>query len=989
MDWSELGDKLNDFGERVGRSLKNLFGARNERMVRTFEPLVARINELESWAQGLSADDFKAKTSEWKKAVAEGQSIDDLIPEAFALVREASVRTLGLRHFDVQLVGGMVLHSGAIAEMMTGEGKTLVATLPLYLNALSGKPVYLITVNDYLAKRDAEWMTPIYNYLGLECGAIQANMPASERLPIYRGDIVYGTNSEFGFDYLRDNMKSRVDDQVQRHLHFAIIDEVDSILVDEARTPLIISGPAEYMPDKYKQADMVARKLVVEEHFELKEKERQVSLLEAGIEEAEKLLKVDSFYTPGNTDWPHYIENALRAHRLYENDKEYVVENGEVVIVDEFTGRKMAGRRWSDGLHQAVETKEGIQIKPENQTLATITYQNYFRLYEKLGGMTGTAITEAGEFHKIYSLDVVSVPTNLPVIRKDQIDTVYRTEGEKWKAIVEEIQELQESGQPVLVGTASVESSEALSGMLKRAGVKHEVLNAKNHAREAQIVAMAGAKRSVTVSTNMAGRGTDIKLGGNFEYRLGQALDEAGLIQGDPDHLEEIDRVRERVRAECDADEQEVLELGGLYVLGTERHEARRIDNQLRGRSGRQGNAGESRFFLSLQDPLMRRFYKDWVTNAMKRLGMEEGVPIESPMVTRAIERAQRKVEEYHFEIRKQLLEYDEVMDQQRKTVYAVRQEVLESIGLKEKVAEMFANVVARQSQTFVGDVEGFRGWFQRAFGFEIEEELAQRATSDDEPDFQPVLQAVLARLDERETELTPELMGKVQQHLLLRAIDAKWMDHLRAIDALRHGIGLRGYAQKDPKNEYKAEGFALFEKLLAAIEEDVTNLILRVEVRPEGTGTFARPPQSPMAGGAAAARPTSGGPPRQPTPEEIRQAQALMRARQQVQRAPASAAFDRKRFADRMAAQGQSKQGQSKQEPDSASSSAAGQGSKPGSAGAAAPAARPQAATKEKQAAPEPAAPALGPEFDGVGRNDACPCGSGKKFKKCHGAAS
>ena len=679
VDWENLSDKFGTFGEKVGRGLKSMFGSRNERMVRDLEPLVKQINELESWAQGLDAEAFKAKTAEWRKGIQAGEiELDDILPEAFALVREASVRTLGMRHFDVQLVGGIVLHQGSIAEMATGEGKTLVATLPLYLNALTGKPVYLVTVNDYLARRDAHWMSPIYDYMGVTWGAIQSDMPPNERHPIYASDIVYGTNNEFGFDYLRDNMKTRVEDQVQRHLYFAIIDEVDSILIDEARTPLIISGPAEHMPDKYKKADMVARTLKRDEHFEVKEKERAASLLEDGIEEAEKLLGVESFYTQGNTDWPHYIENALRAHYLYEKDKEYVVDNGEVVIVDEFTGRKMTGRRWSDGLHQAVETKEGLQIRKENQTLATITFQNYFRLYDKLGGMTGTAITEAGEFLKIYKLDVVTIPTNLPVERQDQVDTVYRTEPEKWKAIAEEIERLHEKGQPVLVGSTSVENSEKLSGLLKKRGVPHEVLNAKQHEREAHIVAKAGERGAVTVSTNMAGRGTDIKLGGNFEYRLRQALEEAELAEGDPEHLPEIDRIREELRAQCDADEKEVLELGGLYVLGTERHESRRIDNQLRGRSGRQGNAGESRFFLSLQDPLMRRFYKDWVTNAMEKLGMSEGVPIESPMVTRAIQKAQKKVEDYHFEIRKSLLEYDEVMDEQRKTVYGVRQEVLE-----------------------------------------------------------------------------------------------------------------------------------------------------------------------------------------------------------------------------------------------------------------------------------------------------------------------
>jgi preprotein translocase subunit SecA len=962
VDWSTLGDRFTDLGDSVGRSLKSFFGSQNERMVRTLAPLVGRVNALEGWAQGLSAEQFLAETARLRAAIQAGEkTLDDVLPEAFALGREASKRTLGLRHYDVQIVGGVVLHQGKIAEMMTGEGKTLVATLPLYLNALSGKPVYLITVNDYLAKRDAEWMGPIYRYLGVSCGAIQSPMGAAERLPIYHGDIVYGTNSEFGFDYLRDNMKSRLEDQVQRHLYYAIVDEVDSILIDEARTPLIISGPAEIMPDKYKKADMVARTLVRDKHYEVKEKERAVHLLEAGIEEAEKLLGIESFYLPGQTDWPHYIENAIRAHALYEKDKEYVIDAGEgqgpeIVIVDEFTGRKMPGRRWSDGLHQAVETKESIQIRAENQTMATITYQNYFRLYSKLAGMTGTAITEAGEFHKIYKLDVVSIPTNVAVCRDDRVDTVFRTEPEKWKAIVEEIERLFKKGQPVLVGTTSVENSEKLSGMLSRHGVKHEVLNAKNHAREAQIVARAGEKGAVTVSTNMAGRGTDIKLGGNFEYRLRNALAEKGLKEGDPEHLAEIDAVRSEVRKQCDADQAEVLALGGLYVLGTERHEARRIDNQLRGRSGRQGDVGESRFYLSLQDPLMRRFYKDWVTNAMKRLGMEEGVPIESPMVGRAIAKAQKKVEDYHFEIRKSLLEYDEVMDQQRKTIYKVRQEILADQELREKVVAMVENVVGRMAVTLQGDGEKFRHWFLRFFGVELPEGAARAATAE-EPDPKPAQAAVLARYEEREKELGAELQRRVDRHLLLHAIDTKWMDHLRAIDALRHGIGLRGYAQKDPKNEYKAEGFQLFEKLMAAVEDEVASLSLRVRVQqgppgaggpPRGSGPGPGGPTSfsgDGAGGQAAEGGFTGDPgsplarrAAQPTPEQIRAQQQLLAARMATRRPPASAAFD---------------------------------------------------AMRRTQPTPGPAAPAqpkpaVVPKTD---RNDPCPCGSGKKYKKCHGA--
>jgi len=951
MDWDNVSDKFASFGEGFGRWLRGLFGSRNERVVRVLLPLVQRVSELESWAQGLpDADAFRAQTERFKQQVASGErTLDDLLPEAFALAREASRRALGLRHYDVQIVGGIILHQGAIAEMMTGEGKTLVATLPLYLNALSGKPCYLVTVNDYLARRDASWMGPVYDYLGVSCGFIQSDMTAAERVPVYGCDIVYGTNNEFGFDYLRDNMKNDVREQVQRHLSYAIVDEVDSILIDEARTPLIISGPAEDAPDKYRVADMVARKLEVEKHFEVKEKERAVSLLEDGIEAAEKLVGVDSFYTAGNMDWPHYIENALRAHHLYRRDTEYVVEDGEVVIVDEFTGRKMTGRRWSDGLHQAVETKEGLAIRQENQTLATITFQNYFRLYSKLAGMTGTALTEAGEFFKIYKLGVVTVPTNLPLARLDEDDTVYRTEKEKWKAIVEELDEVHKRGQPVLVGTTSIEKSELLAGYLQRRGIRHEVLNAKQHEREANIVARAGEKGAVTVSTNMAGRGTDIRLGGNFEFRLKAALEEAGLYEGQLDKLAEIDAIRERVKAQCEADEQEVLGLGGLYVLGTERHEARRIDNQLRGRSGRQGNAGRSRFFLSLEDDLMRRFYRDWVKNFMEKLGMTEGVPIESRMVSNAIRRAQRKVEDYHFEVRKHLLEYDEVMDQQRKTIYGVRQEVLEGVQLKEKVQQMIEAEVGRAIAARPGDAEGLGAWVLRTFGLEPSSSSLAAATAKD-ADAQPLLELVSARYAEREARFGDALMRRVERFLLLSAIDSRWKDHLHAVDALKAGIGLRGYAQKDPKNEYKREAFELFQKLFAAIEEQVASLVLRLDVEPPAAGQGARPSAPPT-------RPPAG--PQVQPPAAPRDPFHLARGAS----APAPAA--------------------------------------PSSAAAKAPAPAPAASVREQPApsrsseaatAPAPRAPAAftprAPSAQNapIGRNDLCPCGSGQKYKKCHG---
>lgn len=974
MDWTELGDKFGALGERVGKSLKGMFGSENERIVRAMVPLIEKINGLEPWAQGLDQEAMHAKMAELKAAIAEGSlTLEDALPEAFALTREASVRTLGLRHYDVQLVGGYVLHDGKIAEMMTGEGKTLVATLPLVLNALAGRKCYLVTVNDYLAMRDANWMRPIYEYLGLTVGSIQAAMNPWDRKPVYACDIVYSTNNELGFDYLRDNMKTRRDEQVQDDLYYAIVDEVDSVLIDEARTPLIISGPAEQHVGKYHEADAIVRQLVRDEHYEVKEKEKSASLTEDGIVRAQELLKIESFYQPGFEDWPHYLENAIRAHEIYTRDKEYVVEEVEderrgtkgveVIIVDDFTGRKMHGRRWSDGLHQAVEVKEGLEPKQETQTLATITFQNYFRMFEKLAGMTGTAITEAGEFHKIYDLDVVSVPTNRPIARDDAADVVYRTEPEKWNAIVEEIERLHEKGQPVLVGTASVENSEKVASLLQAASVPHSVLNAKNNeaeknAREAVIVAKAGERGAITVATNMAGRGTDIKLGGNFEHRLAEALEARGLNEGDVEQLQEIDAIREEVRERCERDEQEVLGLGGLYVLGTERHEARRIDNQLRGRSGRQGDSGESRFYLSLQDPLMRIFYRDWVTNAMEKLGMSEGQAIESKMVSRAIAKAQRKVEDRNFEIRKSLLEYDEVMNTQRKTIYGVRQEVLEGNlegqGGRSRVQQMMHNVAERQALVYLEDPEGFAEWFHKTFGFELEPELARLATEKEEKerDLAGVLEAVDARYAARCEELGEELVQRVEQYLLLNAIDGKWKDHLYAVDALKTGIGLRGYGQQDPKTIYKQEGTQLFhEQLLPAIESEIAGLVLRIEVRrPEAEGQGEGDAGEGGDGGeeagsglaprgmvSAGTAPAEGTPPgrQKLTPQQMAQVRAhnqAMARRAMRQQVPASGAFDLVRRN-------------------------------------------------------QPAKPASAPiDFSGVGRNDPCPCGSGKKFKHCHG---
>ncbi|MBI1380483.1 MAG: preprotein translocase subunit SecA [Planctomycetaceae bacterium] len=965
MDWQKLQDQWQAFSERVGRFLLGLFGSRNTRVVQSMAPVVQRVAQLEEWAKGLAPEEFPRQTKAFRDAIKAGEkTLDDVLPEAFALAREAARRTLGMRHFDVQIVGGYFLHKGAIAEMATGEGKTLVATLPLYLNALTGRSAFLVTVNDYLARRDATWMSPIYEYLGLTVGAIQSAMHPFERLPVYACDIVYGTNNEFGFDYLRDNMKTRLEDQVQRDLYFAIVDEVDSILIDEARTPLIISGPAELTPDKYRQADAVVRRMERDLHFEIKEKERQAALTEEGIEFAEKALGVNSFYEAGNTDWPHYLENSIRAHHLYAADREYVVEEGEVVIVDEFTGRKMTGRRWSDGLHQAVETKEGLSIRQENQTLATITFQNYFRLYERLAGMTGTAMTEAEEFKKIYGLDVVQIPTNVAIARKDEQDIVYRTEPEKWKAIVDELRDVHGRGQPVLVGTTSVENSEKLSKYLNDAKIPHEVLNAKNHEREASIVARAGERGSVTVATNMAGRGTDIKLGGNFEHRLAAALEAEGLREGDLERLDEIEPIRTRVRAQCDADEKEVLALGGLYVLGTERHESRRIDNQLRGRSGRQGNVGASRFFLSLEDPLMKRFYRDWVKNAMEKMGMSEGVPIESGMVSRAIQRAQKKVEDYYFEIRKNLLEYDEVMDKQRKTIYEERQAVLEGVGLDERVKTMLERTIDRAAKTFVEDAEGFGRWFLKSFGFELDAETAQRATAKD-GDSDGAVQAAHGRYDEREKKLGEKLMRQVDRYLLLNAIDTKWKDHLHAIDALKAGIGLRGYAQRDPKNEYKAEGFKLFGRLLESIEDDVSSLVLRVRVGGEDE-------DGEQASSGAAERESSAstdGPheARAPEPEasEFAQPKRVFEGKPMTASQPGNAGTSTAASPARPAAR------------------------PPAPAGAAFDVARRTAAMR--QAAEQQAAPhaSKANPYPNANRNEPCPCGSGKKYKRCHGASS
>ncbi len=789
--------------------LAKIFGTSNERMIKKIIPIVEYTTSLEPKMMALTDAELRQMTDKFKGRLAIGEEVDNLLPEAFATVREASRRVLlapnpdspnrTMRHFDVQLIGGMVLHQGKIAEMATGEGKTLVATLPAYLNALTGKGVHVVTVNDYLAKRDRDWMTPLYEFLGLSAGAIQSNQAYDDKKAAYLCDITYGTNNEFGFDYLRDNMRIRTEEQVQisRGLNYAIVDEVDSILVDEARTPLIISGPAEESTEKYYLADKASRRLKAGKHFEIKEKERMAHLTEEGIEEVEKLLNVDSIYTDRNMEWPHYIEQALRAHHLFKNDRDYIVKGGEVIIVDEFTGRLMEGRVWSDGLHQAVQAKEHQRIKEENQTLATITLQNFFRLYKKLAGMTGTAMTEAAEFDKIYKLEVVVIPTNKPMSRTNFPDRVYRTEKEKFDAIIKEIVEVHNTGRPTLVGTVSIEKSELLSEKLIREGIEHEVLNAKQHEREAHIVAKAGQRGNVTIATNMAGRGTDIVLG------------------------------------------EGIAALGGLHIIGSERHEARRIDNQLRGRAGRQGDPGSSRFYVSLQDDLMRIFASERVSSLLKTFGMEEGMAIEHSMVTRSIERAQKKVEEHNFEIRKHLLEYDEVMDQQRKTIYSLRQDVLEGKNISDYIFRMMEDSV-REITAFAYDTKNGKeedpfdlaDWFRQKYGLSLDLNEVEEKTRENIEDF--LIQKAEEAYKAKEDTIGKEEMEKIAQILLLEKIDTKWKDHLYAMDHLRSGIGLRGYAQVDPRIEYKRDALAMFENMNLSIRDEVTDLIFKLQLGKE-----------------------------------------------------------------------------------------------------------------------------------------------------------
>ncbi len=968
-------------------TLAKIFGTKNEREVKRMRPTVAAINDLEPQIQQLSDTELAAKTQEFKQRLANGEPLDDLMIEAYAVTREVGRRVLNMRHFDVQLIGGMVLHRGKIAEMRTGEGKTLVATLPVYLNALEGKGVHVVTVNDYLAKRDAEWMGRIYKFLGMSVGIIVHDLDDDERRQSYACDITYGTNNEYGFDYLRDNMKFRLEDCVQRGHHFGIVDEVDSILIDEARTPLIISGPSEESTDKYYKINRIVPKLVRGEEIKGKEpgetyttgdytvdeKHRSSALTEEGIAKVEKLLGCGNLYQPENWTTLHHVQQALKAHVLFQRDKDYLVQDGQVIIVDEFTGRVMPGRRWSDGLHQAIEAKEMVKIERENQTLATITFQNYFRMYKKLAGMTGTAETEAAEFDKTYKLEVSVIPTNRNMQRKEFQDTVYRTEEEKFRNAANEIKGLYEKGQPVLVGTISVEKSENLSKRLKKMGVPHEVLNAKNHEREAFIIAQAGRKGAITVSTNMAGRGTDILLGGNPEFLTKEHLKKENK---DPDLLQtsavgtperaEWDSIFTRYKEETSKEHDDVVASGGLHVLGTERHESRRIDNQLRGRAGRQGDPGSSRFYLSLQDDLMRIFGGERMQKLMLRLGMEEDVPIESNLISKRIASAQKAVEAQNFASRKHLLEYDDVMNKQRQAVYGMRRALLEGKDQKQRVVDIIEGIVGafidrrcpERTHPSQFDLAGLQSDVLSAFGVKVDpEELAGMSGPEIEEHVNGLLKK---RYQEKEDLIGPEGMREAECMIMLNVIDNQWKDHLLSMDHLKEGIGLRGYGQKDPLIEYKKESFQMFQDMMDRIEDETIRYLFFLQV------TTAEPGRLPNPGGDGGGEGGGGGEglvPRRPRPvlpfspdgededeEEQDQEEALVAANGEDRRAAQNAVADFTRNIQR------------KKDKEMAELQFAG-----GSG----------TATEKKQAISQKKA----------GRNDPCPCGSGKKYKKCCGA--
>ncbi|MDV3464329.1 MULTISPECIES: preprotein translocase subunit SecA [Stenotrophomonas] len=909
----------------INSLLTRVFGSRNERQLRQLNRIVAKINALEPEIEKLSDEQLQAKTPEFKQRIANGEALDKVLPEAFAVCREAGRRVLGMRHYDVQLIGGMVLHLGKIAEMRTGEGKTLVATLPVYLNALEGKGVHVVTVNDYLARRDAAQMGKLYNWLGLSVGVVYPGMPHSDKREAYASDITYGTNNEFGFDYLRDNMALSKADRYQRGLHYAIVDEVDSILIDEARTPLIISGPADDSPELYIRVNRVVPNLVKQEvedgegDFWVDEKGKQVHLSEAGMEHAEQLLveagildgETEGLYAPQNLTVVHHLNAALRAHAIYQRDVDYIVRDGEVVIVDEFTGRTLSGRRWSDGLHQAVEAKEGVPVQRENQTLASITFQNLFRMYKKLSGMTGTADTEAFEFQSIYGLEVVVIPTNRPTIRKDSPDQVFLNRKGKFNAVLADIEECAKRGQPVLVGTTSIETSEMLSEHLRKAGVKHEVLNAKQHDREATIVANAGRPAAVTIATNMAGRGTDIVLGGSLEAEIHELGEDA------------TDEQKAAVKAEWQKRHEAVKAAGGLHIVGTERHESRRIDNQLRGRSGRQGDPGSSRFYLSLEDNLMRIFASDWVQKAMRMMGMKEDDVIEDRLVSRQIEKAQRKVEAHNFDIRKNLLDFDDVNNDQRKVIYAQRDELLDAESVKDNVDgirdDVIFDVVARfvppNSIDEQWDLRGLEATLESDFGLQMS--LTDLVKSHEELDAEAIAAKVQERVNqhfaEKEAGVGEETMRALEKHVMLTVLDQSWKEHLARMDYLRQGIYLRGYAQKQPKQEYKKEAFELFSDMLENVKREVVTLLSRVRIRSD---------------------------------EEV---QALEAAERQQ----AEARLSQSQF------QHQDVGGYSADE-EAAQVQAAQQGN-----------------AQVQRDEPK------------IGRNDPCPCGSGKKYKHCHGQLS
>ena len=898
---------------------EKIFGSRNQRLIKQYSKTVKKINDLESSYKALDDQALKNKTLEFRDQLSSGTSLDALLPDAFATVREAACRTLGMRHFDVQLIGGMVLNDGNIAEMRTGEGKTLVATLPVYLNALAGKGAHVVTVNDYLAKRDAEWMGEVYRFLGMSVGVVTGGMMHEERQQAYASDITYGTNNEFGFDYLRDNMEFSIEGCVQRELNFAVVDEVDSILIDEARTPLIISGPTGENSEMYMAINKLVPKLVVQQEedgpgdYSVDEKSKQIFLTEEGHQHIEDLLvgqkllgEGETLYDSANISLLHHINAALRAHALFQKNVDYIVKDGQVIIVDEFTGRTMPGRRWSDGLHQAVEAKEGVKIQNENQTLASITFQNYFRLYNKLSGMTGTADTEAFEFQSIYGLEVVVIPTHKDMIRDDMGDLVYLTLNEKYDAIITDIKDCAKRGQPVLVGTTSIESSELISNVLNKSNIEHQVLNAKQHEKESHIITQAGRPGKVTIATNMAGRGTDIVLGGSLDAELQQLAENVSSTE------------TENVKAEWQKRHDEVINAGGLHIIGTERHESRRIDNQLRGRSGRQGDPGSSRFYLSMEDNLMRIFASDKVRGLMQKLGMQAGESIEHPWVSKAIENAQRKVEAHNFDIRKHLLEYDDVANDQRKVVYEQRRDLMQEEDISENLAAIREDVTDAAISEYLPpgsmdeqwDVEGLANTFKNDFGlsFPVQQWLDEDDTVAEEEIRERIHQRVAKLFQEKQDRVGSEIMRRLEKDMMLKVLDNRWKEHLAAMDYLRQGIGLRGYAQKNPKQEYKREAFGMFQEMLEHIKHETVSLISRVEL---------------------------------PTLEEIK----AMEAAQQV---PENIQYQHAEAEDVL-------------HPEQAQANA------------------PQ---PEEQAKQQP----FKRTDKKIGRNDPCHCGSGKKFKQCHG---